>query len=108
MSCRRWTDSEKDYLRQHYRKVPSAEICAHLDRSMHSVQAQASAMGLTEGLPPPVKVRTATEIEKFRQSMAARSEAGLNAIKIRQGWPRPNTNHERALRGRRYNQSSSW
>lgn len=43
-----WTGADLAYLRQHYADTPTAEIAAHLGRTMSAVWARAAELGLTK------------------------------------------------------------
>lgn len=46
MKPREWTEAEKEFLRTHYGKVPTAEIARQLGRKPPMVWSKAYSMGL--------------------------------------------------------------
>lgn len=48
MNQKHWTESEDEYLRQHYGLVPLNQITQFLDRSIYAVRWRASFLKLTE------------------------------------------------------------
>lgn len=46
MGGRKWTESEKDYLRQEYPSKKAEEIAEELDRSVNSIHSQANKSGI--------------------------------------------------------------
>lgn len=45
---RKWTDEHKAHLRNHYGKTPTAEIAAHLGRTIAAIRSQARTLGLQQ------------------------------------------------------------
>ncbi len=69
MQGRKWTEKEKQYLREHYRDMPYPEIAKYLGRTVHAVEAQVGYLGLQckRGQLEKQKVDRAWEMMRRRQ-----------------------------------------
>ena len=50
---RPWTEEEKEFIRQNYRKMPTREIAARLNRSVDSIINSSGPLGISAGPPRP-------------------------------------------------------